>query len=63
MAAVLARVPLAVGAGFSSVTVALVDITIEAACERAFVTAELALGSSAGTFWGGFAGLESIMCK
>ena len=57
MAASLARGPLAVDASLAGVTVALVDVPIEAAYERAFVPTEFTLRSSAGTCRGGDAGL------
>jgi hypothetical protein len=53
----LARGPDAVDASLAGVTVALVDIAVEAAYKRAFVAAKLTLGSGAGARRGGGAGL------
>lgn len=57
LATLYARIPEAVDASFASVTVALVDIPIEAPYNRAFAAAELTLGSIAGTIRGRGAGL------
>ena len=57
MAALDARVPDAIDTSFASVTIALVDIPVEAAKVFALVTAKLTLASSAGTGRRGVAGL------